>query len=79
MMSWIFFAIVFVVLFAAHAAIEHRLRGLILTRQFMTCAQLDSYNLTKGVSQCCLLVSVAAIACMLIDIVVRIAEFVGTL
>ena len=77
MMSWIFFAIVFAVLFAAHVAIEHRLRGLILSRQFMTRAQLESYDLTKGVSQCCLLVSVVAISCMLIDIVVSIAEFVG--
>jgi len=76
-MNWIFFAIVFAVLFAAHMAIEHRLRGLILSRQFMNRTQLDSYNLTKGVSQCCLLVSVVAIACMLIDIVVSIAEFVG--
>lgn len=78
-MNWIFFAIVFAVLFASHVAIEHRLRGLILTRQFMTRSQLESYDLTKGVSQCCLLVSVVAIVCMLIDIVVSIAEFVGTL
>ena len=78
-MNWIFFAITFAVFFAAHMAIEHRLRGLILSRQFMSRTQLDSYNLTKGVSQCCLLVSVVAIACMLIDIAVSIAEFVGTL
>lgn len=78
-MNWIFFAVVFVVLFAAHMAIERRLRALILNRRFMTRAQLDSYDLTKGVSQCCLLVSVVAIACMLIDIVLSIAEFVGTL
>ena len=79
MMNWIFFAIVFVVLFAAHMAIEHRLRGLILSRKFMNRAQLDSYDLTKGVSQCCLLLSVVAISCMLIAVVVNIAEFVGTL
>ena len=78
-MNWLFFAITFAVFFAAHMAIEHRLRGLILTRQFMTRAQLDSYDLTNGVSQCCLLVSVVAITCMLIVVVVNIAEFVGTL
>ena len=78
-MNWLFFAITFAVFFAAHMAIEHRLRGLILNRRFMNRAQLDSYNLTKGVSQCFLLVSVVAIACMLIDIVVSIAEFVGAL
>ena len=78
-MNWIFFAIIFVVFFAAHMAIEHRLRGLILTRRFMTSSQLDSYDLTKGVSQCCLFVSVVAIACMLISVVVNIAEFAWTL
>ena len=77
MMNWIFFAIVFAVLFAAHVAIEYRLRGLILSRKFMNRAQLESYDLTKGVSQCFLLMSVVAIACMLIDIVVSIAEFAG--
>ena len=79
MMNWMFFAIVFAVLFASHVAIEHRLRSLILTRRFMTRAQLDSYELTRGVSQCCLLVSVVAISCMLIAVVVNIAEFMGTL
>ena len=77
MMNWVFFAITFAAFFAAHMAIEHRLSGLILTRQFMTRAQLERYDLTNGVSQCCLLVSVVAIACMLIDIVVSIAEFAG--
>ena len=77
MMNWIFFAITFAVFFAAHMTIERRLRGLILNRQFMTRAQLERYDLPKGISQCCLLVSVVAIACMLIDIVVSIAEFAG--